>query len=140
VCKAILLSAALWFASGQVQAQQAGLTSLACKGTKTTSLFYPTEKEEKEPISMGIIVDLNAGTVQGFSFNYPVMIEHADDAKNPGSLATLSSGQPHPTSLGTIDRVTGEVEAWAEGHILKTGTVLTATTYALQCKPTQRVF
>jgi hypothetical protein len=88
---------------------------------------------------MGIIVDLNAGTVQGFSFNYPVMIEHADDAKIRFSgHAEFRTASSHIS--GTIDRVTGEVEAWAEGHILKTGTVLTATTYALQCKPTQRVF
>ena len=76
-----VIVAAIILTSPAALAQQAGLTSLACKGTKTTSIFYPTKKEEKEPISMGIIVDFNAGTVQGFSYNYPVMIEHADEAK-----------------------------------------------------------
>ena len=51
-------------ASPNAQAQQTGLASLACNGTTTTRLL----DEKEQPISMGIIVDFNARTVQGFSF------------------------------------------------------------------------
>jgi hypothetical protein len=134
-----LIAAAIIFGVPTAQAQQAGLTSLACKGTKTKLLLDATENENRkeQPISMGIIVDFNAGTIQGF-VDYPVKIRAADEAKIKFFGYTefsTSSASFH----GTINRVTGEVEAMADTHDLKTGNSLTATVYRLQCRPTQRM-
>jgi hypothetical protein len=132
-----LIAAAIIFGVPTAQAQQAGLTSLACTGQKTTWLFDGTENEKKQPVSMGIIVDFNAGTIQGF-VDYPVKIRDADEAKIKffGYTEFLKSSA---TIHGTIDRVTGQVEATADTHDLKTGFVLTAAVYRLQCRPTQRI-
>jgi hypothetical protein len=41
---------------------------------------------------------------------------------------------------GSIDRVTGDVEATDILSNTKTGNVKSSTSYALKCKPTQRMF
>jgi len=92
---------------------------------------------------MGIIVDLNTRTVQGFGFpgviDYPVNITGANDAiiafQGSGEFGTLRS-----STLGSIDRVTGEVRAFIASNDLTTGNLISTTTYVLQCKPAQRVF
>jgi hypothetical protein len=42
--------------------------------------------------------------------------------------------------MGTIDRVTGDVSAGFLSADAKTGKNLTSTSYALKCRPTQRMF
>jgi len=96
--------------SATAQAQPATLI-LACKGT-TTAPLMPDEKPQ--PISMGIIVNFSARTVQGFvspqGFEFPVMITAANDV-----MVAFSGQQQLPSSVhsifGSIDRVTGDVEA-----------------------------
>jgi hypothetical protein len=41
---------------------------------------------------------------------------------------------------GSIDRVTGAVDAWATLMNLKTGKMVHSTRYALKCRPAQRMF
>jgi len=41
---------------------------------------------------------------------------------------------------GSIDRLTGDVEATSSLRDPKAGTVITQTDYALQCRPAQRMF
>ena len=63
---------------------------------------------------MGIIVNFSARTVQGFvspqGFEFPVMITAANDV-----MVAFSGQQQLPSSVhsifGSIDRVTGDVEA-----------------------------
>jgi hypothetical protein len=42
--------------------------------------------------------------------------------------------------MGSIDRVTGDMEATASLTDEKTGKTTTSTNYALKCRPTQRMF
>jgi hypothetical protein len=41
---------------------------------------------------------------------------------------------------GSIDRVTGDVEATSMATDVKKGRVITSLVYALKCRPTQRMF
>jgi hypothetical protein len=127
-----------WSVVATAQAQQATLT-LACKGTTTDSW----DPHTKQPISMGIIVNFTERTVQGFGhpgglLDFPVMITGAND------VTVTFSGHHQVGSLdsisGSIDRVTGDVEATFKMSDPKAGTTISRTTYALQCKPTQRMF
>ena len=42
--------------------------------------------------------------------------------------------------MGSIDRLTGDVEATSTVYEPKTYKVITQRTYALQCRPAQRMF
>src|SRR3974390_3806163 len=101
-----------WSCTAIAQAPPSTLT-LACKGTATDSLD-PSEKDDLA--LMGIIVNFTDSTVQGFgypngSFNHPVMITTADNVtvgfygEQEGVLSSRES------IIGSVDRVTGEVEA-----------------------------
>jgi hypothetical protein len=120
------------------QAQPATLT-LSCKGT-TTAPMIPDEKPQ--PISMGIVVNFSTRTVQGFvvpEFEFPVMITAANDV-----MVAFSGEQILPSSVhiifGSIDRVSGDVEATSSITDPKTSKSISQTDYTLQCKPTQRTF
>jgi len=58
-----------------------------------------------------------------------VVFAGSDDTR--GSRSSIS---------GTIDRVTGDVEAFSSLTDAKTGKTITSTSYALKCRPTQRMF
>jgi hypothetical protein len=106
-----------------------GTLTLACQGTTKLG-------EKLEPISMGIIVDFAARTVHGFGypglsgrFDFPVKIT----GMNEVTVAFHGSNQTGVSITGSIDRVTGDAEA-------RTQTPDLILRYALQCKPTQRMF
>jgi len=42
--------------------------------------------------------------------------------------------------FGSIDRVTGDVEATQLATDIKTGKTIASTNYALKCRPAQRMF
>jgi hypothetical protein len=129
-----------WSFVATAQGQPATLT-LACKGT-TSGPLMPDEKPQS--ISMGIIVNFSARTVQGFGYpgliHYPVAITAANDV----TIAFNGHEQFGSTSLhtisGSIDRVTGDVEATSSLIDPKTNKFISQTAYALQCRPTQRMF
>ena len=98
-----------WSFVATAQAQETTLT-LACKGM-TSAPMIPDEKPQ--PISMGIVVNFSARTVQGFvvpEFEFPVKITAANDVR-----IAFSGEQQLPSSVhnifGSMDRVTGDVEA-----------------------------
>jgi hypothetical protein len=90
---------------------------------------------------MGIIVNFTTRTVQGFgepSFDYPVKITWADDVTIWFEGHELSETVQRTTE-GTIDRITGDVGAYVASFDPKT--LKTAKlSYALKCRPTERVF
>jgi hypothetical protein len=132
------------------EAQQATL-ALACEGTRSSGF---DKKEDNvsclfcgtDPISMGVVIDFNTRTVQGFGRGYSVEIRSADDALI--DFAGDDGGRPplaREVISGTIDRVSGKLEAdastrmWDEkASIYRTDTF--RTTYKLECKPAQRLF
>jgi hypothetical protein len=119
-------------------ADDATLT-LACQGTTT----FGTEAAKPEPVSMGIIVNFTNRTVHGFGypgfsgrFDFPVKITGMDAV----TVAFHGSSQTGESITGSIDRVTGDVEARIQMSDSKTGDLLSILRYALKCRPTQRMF
>jgi hypothetical protein len=128
-------------ASPTAQAADTTLT-LACQGTTTIST---TTGDKSEPISMGIIVDFTNRTVQGFGFpdyshDFPVKITGMNEvtvAFHGSNEAGKGPISPDMSITGSIDRVTGDVEARSA---TSSDTSLTILRYALKCRPTQRMF
>jgi hypothetical protein len=88
-------------------------------------------EEKREPISMGVIVNFTARTVQGFA--YPAEITTMDDVR------VIFARSTNPTIDGTIDRVTGELQATSV-MLSRDNKVILAMTYLLKCTPAQRMF
>ena len=86
---------------------------------------------------MGIVVNLTDRTVQGFGLSavFPLKITEVGDVS-----VTFSSSEPKPTVTqwniyGSINRVTGDVEAISSALDMKTGQSITSTSFALKCRP-----
>jgi hypothetical protein len=107
--------------------------TLACQGTTLT-----TTKDEPEPISMGIIINFTKGTVHGFADPiFPVNVTGVTEV-NVVFFGANSASDWH--IRGTLDRVTGDVEATSIVFDVKTGSIKIQTSYSLKCRPTQRMF
>ena len=94
-------------------------------------------------IEMGLIVDFAAGTVKGFGtpglLDFPVKITGVNEV----TVAFGGSGRfanSDLSILGSIDRVTGDVEATQIFADTKTAKKYASTGYSLKCRPTQRMF
>jgi hypothetical protein len=125
---------------GLVTAQAADTTlTLACQGTTTGG----TEDAKPEPISMGIIVNFTNRTVQGFGspglIDYPVKITAWNDVTVSFGGSYVSANQ-QLSIIGSIDRVTGDVEATNMSTNTKTNQTVYSLQYTLKCRPTQRMF
>ena len=82
-----------------------------------------------EPISMGIIVNFTSRTVTGFrGANFPVAITTIDDV-HISFRGLNSSPTLFAAVYGSIDRVTGAVEATMDGL----PTLRSLTRYSLKC-------
>jgi hypothetical protein len=128
-----------WGLTGAAQAEPVTLT-LACKGITTQTMLSDAKPE---PISMGIIVNFTARTVQGFGF--PGMLDYRVSITAANDVAVAFGGHQEVMSSvssieGSIDRVTGDVEATSTLSDPKTNKMITQTAYAIQCRPTQRMF
>jgi len=137
----IALTAMLTY--GLVTAQAADTTlTLACQGTTADTIPKPA-KPATYPISMGIIVNFTNRTVQGFflpggSEDFVKLTEINEVAMTfDGSLA---HGSSNSSIRGTIDRVTGAVDATITWSDANTGSVIGSTDYTLKCRPAQRMF
>jgi len=121
--------------------------TLACQGTVTETIGE--EEKKPEPISMGIIVNFTNSTVRGFGNpdskygeDFPVKITGANDVtisfrgERPDKPKAVTSRM----IIGTIDRVTGDVNADDTQTNLKTSKIAYSTRYALKCRPAQRMF
>jgi hypothetical protein len=122
--------------STAAQAVETGTLTLACKGT------YVLAGQEPEQLSMGLIVNFNAGTVEGFDVG---LIQIKITGINEVTVTFGGSGRSFLSNLsmsGTIDRVTGDVDAEETMTDAKTGKMLGGgrDTYSLKCRPTQRLF
>ena len=113
--------------------------TLACQGTTLGG----TEDAKPEPTSMGIIANFTKRTVQGFGhpglIDYPVQIT----AWNEVTVAFGGSqvfGNQKLSITGTIDRVTGDVEATELSTDTETKKTVSSLQYTLKCRPTQRMF
>jgi hypothetical protein len=114
--------------------------TLACQGTTMAG----TEDAKPEPISMGIIVNFTKQTVHGFDdpFFGEQLIKITgitETAVHFGARDTLFQTTTRSV-MGAIDRVTGDVWVDATSSDAKTGKTITSTSYALKCRPTQRMF
>jgi hypothetical protein len=122
-------------------AQPVETLTLACRGTVTSGV----EDAKPDPISMGIIVNFTNRTVQGFGqpglMDYPVKITGWNDVTVAfgGSEEELAKSS-RDSIFGSIDRVTGDVEATQLATDIKTGKTIASTNYALKCRPAQRMF
>jgi hypothetical protein len=120
--------------------------TLACQGTTTDGW----EDAKPEPISMGIIVNFTQRTVKGFGspglspghiFDYPVKITAWNEVIVVfRGEENLFGGTQRHSIMGSIDRVTGDVEATSTATNVKTGNTIISTNYALKCRPAQRMF
>ena len=138
-CRRIGIKAAvLLVLAGPSTAQAAkptGRLALACQGTTTTTDLKTRVEKKPEPISMGIIVDFPTRRVEFPDAHFPIQIIQGitKTAVNfYGNSLVYAS-----TIDGTIDRVTGAVEATLVQHARGSddGPHL-LTSYSLKCKPT----
>lgn len=126
------------------QAVETGTLTLACKGTNVAGY----EGANPEPFSMSLIISFTAGTVQGFGTpgfsDPPVKITGINDVTVAFGGSTQAParvlGNSDWSLNGTIDRVTGEVEANEILTDAQTGKKFASTSYSLKCRPTQRMF
>jgi hypothetical protein len=134
---AMILVAAL---STTAQAGETGTLTLACKGTTVA----PYNGGQPEPVSMGLIVNFTAGTVQGFGtpdlLDPPVKITGINDVTVAFGGSARIGGSSDWSLSGSVDRVTGEVEANNLLTDTNTGKSFGSTAYSLKCRPTQRMF
>jgi hypothetical protein len=112
---------------------------LACSGSATMSTDT-TEIGDTGPVSMGLVVDLTTRTVHGFRGQF-----EKDGSEVPLKITEVKetilvlSGQMGPTSIalsGFMDRVTGDMTLTATQRSPAGFT----KTYALKCRPAQRMF
>ena len=118
---------------------------LACQGTVTETVME--EEKKPEPISMGILVNFTNSTVQGFgnpdpNEDFPIKITGLSEViiSFQGKRPDNSKAATDRRIEGTIDRVTGDVNATDTLTNLKASKIAYSTRYALKCRPTQRMF
>jgi hypothetical protein len=102
--------------------------TLACRGTASAG------KGEPEATSLGMVVNFTTGTVKGL-VDFPAAITSVDEV-----TISFSGSRPYGSVSGSIDRVTGDAEATSFLHNTKTVDVLLMISYALKCRPAQRMF
>ena len=105
----------------------AAALALACKGTVADKINLDAKPE---PISMAITVNFTARSVTGFAgANFPVAITSIDEVRI--SFRGLNSSPAFFAAVyGSIDRVTGAVEATTDGL----PTLNSLTRYSLKCE------
>jgi hypothetical protein len=115
-------------------AERRGTLTLACEGTGQTQGIGDGKPW---PIATGLIIDFPAHTVDGIE---PGMMQMhiVEITETAISFAGDTYGGIQRIH-GTIDRVTGTLEAYFFSSP-KEAKISWNTTYLLQCKPTQRMF
>jgi hypothetical protein len=138
--KAIIVTVLMLASLTSLQAQVGAALTLACNGATSDEM---SEDAKREPISMGIIVNFTTRTVQGFGapglLDYPVKVTGVDDVTVVFSGSRTIGGVSMSIN-GTIDRITGDVQASETSINTKTSNYVSATNYVLKCRPTQRMF
>ena len=115
--------------------------TLACQGTVTIDDWSlkragQFQDPKKETYSTGMTIDLTARTVQLFGSQYPFKITDINAA-----TIVFSDSEKQTAILGSIDRVTGDLEAtithWLDGQRRD---ISNEQFYEMKCKPSQRMF
>jgi hypothetical protein len=133
----LLALAALSISTAQA-AEPTGTLTLACQGTSTFAGkdILTTQTQ----VSLGIIVNFADRTVafggNADAGNFPV-IKIIDISE--AVVSFLGGSVPGLHISGSIDRVTGDVEATSEATGTENRTIIMRTLYSLKCKPTQRM-
>jgi hypothetical protein len=122
---------------GLVTAQVADTTlALACEGTVKEDI-----KLNPIPVSMGIIINFSDRTIKGFGVPGIDTVEITSVTETSFRFGTPIRSDPAWTATGSIDRVTGNLEATtAKWDASNTHNILAVSRYALKCRPTQRMF
>jgi len=126
--RSVIALSAVVVALSTAQAAEPETLTLTCQGTVTGMAGM---EGKSEPISIGVIVNFTARTVQGFG--YPAEVTAVDDA-------VITFNRPDSPGIdGMIDRVTGLLRATSVLHS-KNDQVLLTQSYMLKCTPSQRMF
>jgi hypothetical protein len=134
-CSSVISLAAMLVGLSTAEAADTVLT-LACKGTVTETVMG--EEKQPEPISVGLIFNFTKRSVQGFG--YGVEIKSWDEVSvSFGHFKKDPVTKNVDQSMGTIDRITGDLEASFLLEISKEAP-LDVTKYTLKCRPGQRMF
>ena len=113
-------------------AKPTGTVTLACEGTATDKTDL-RELAKPEPVSMGLIIDFTTNSVAGFpSFSADRVKIIGVDKTTFGFSGTDGMGG---AVFGTVDRMTGDVEATMERWNHETNKLQWATGYLLKCRP-----
>jgi hypothetical protein len=115
------------------QAAEPETVTLACEGTGADMMQADTTRYPK---SMGIVINLTTGAVSIPSVNglsMEIIRDASDELTIIFSGLNISSGQAF---TGHVNRVTGDMMATDTRREWKTGKILSATDYAMKCKPT----
>jgi hypothetical protein len=109
-------------------AEPKGTLTLACQGTITT-WNVDDHSKSSDQVTMGIIINFQERTVAGLTpgVNVPITIDAIDEM-------TISFSGKHID--GTIDRVTGALNAYEVQHDIKTQVlkIMSNSSYDLQCQ------
>jgi hypothetical protein len=91
---------------------------------------------------MGIVVNFIDQTVQGFYL--PELLEIPVKITAANKVVAFGGQRKSPSTLtsirGSVDRVTGDLEATLAVSEPKTSKIYSTTIYALKCRPTQSLF
>ena len=101
--------------------------TLSCKGKQTSGVG---ERKSSEVINIGIIVDLQKNTVAGLEPTVPLTIDFLAE-----TTLSFSRAETDWQMSGTLDRMTGSLVATS---VRSNPNVMLS--FALQCKPMQRMF
>jgi hypothetical protein len=136
-CPRIIALAVILVGLPTAQAADTTLTR-ACQGTTTSGL---EEDAKPEPVSMGIIVNFTKKTVHGFGDpSFGEQLIKITGVTETAVYLGASDKMLNTSVIGTIDRVTGDVSVDFVWTNAKTGKSITHTSYALKCRPVQRMF
>jgi hypothetical protein len=124
----LLVLAGLCVSTAQA-AEPTATVALACNGTTT----------DNTPISMSMIIDFKARTIEGDFASVPMTITDVTETSITFKGSDIG-GKAYPSYRidGTINRLTGAMEAVQASGPQERWTW--TTSYSLKCRPTQRMF
>jgi hypothetical protein len=104
--------------------------TLSCDG-KMMNMMADNNPKTESVTKMGLLVDLRQGTVLGFG--HPARIKSSD-------AASVDFEGPDGSVQGTIDRITGSVQATTTLMSRDKSKLLFSYNWDLHCIPVKRVF
>jgi hypothetical protein len=135
-----------------ISSVQAATLTLACSGTITSyhvnnNAPIPNNPEKETTVDKSVVVNLDERTVSGFlsdrlntgyNVNIPIPIKAIDTNSVQFNEAKLYEDRSFRTIGGTIDRITGQIEA-TDSLRFRDGTT-DFKLWHLRCKPTRPLF